>query len=292
MKILSLNVWNDNRAQKQRYTAILDLCKTHNPDLICFQEATYNLVKILWKDDSLREEYEWSDDGTGSSLGTYGVLTLCRRGLSPTYTFHPFESYMERQLLQCSFTHGEDTISIGNVHLESLSYHKLRVAQLDLCDKILSVHSNAILVGDFNFCSYRNYRESEAALENDSLKIALPGWIDIWPTLKDTVVEKGYTFDTDVNLMLVGKAHEQMRYDRVCCKLSTWKPVDIRLIGNEEVHTHDTSVEVGKEAAESKSSDSMIAGRTKLKLKLDLHAPPKHIFISDHFGLLSTFEIV
>lgn len=59
------------------------------------------------------------------------------------------------------------------------------------------------------------YPPDESPLENLNVDATFKkeeGWADVWPLLRPD--EKGYTFDSAVNEMLLDI--EQMRYDRVC----------------------------------------------------------------------------
>lgn len=56
-------------------------------------------------------------------------------------------------------------------------------------------------------------------------------WIDVWPHIHPT--KKGYTFDSQVNEMLIHA--EQMRYDRVLLRSSDWVPTKIELIGTKGI---------------------------------------------------------
>merc|ERR1719502_1450062 len=99
---------------------------------------------------------------------------------------------MARQLL---VTQLED-FAIGTVHLESLANHPTRQEQLRICKSVLASHKNAILVGDFNFDSERNFAPPHDPLENEALAQIMPDYIDLWPSLR---AERGLTFDSTVN---------------------------------------------------------------------------------------------
>jgi hypothetical protein len=85
------------------------------------------------------------------------------------------------------------------------------------------------------------------------------GWADVWPHLRPD--EKGYTFDSQVNKMLLDI--EQMRYDRVLFRSNTgtWRPTKIEMLGNQRIGTEATEI------------SSQIP-----------------LFPSDHFGLVTEFE--
>jgi len=82
---------------------------------------------------------------------------------------------------------------------------------------------DAVLTGDFNFCS-------SWAAENANLD---PDFVDLWPALRGRA--PGYSEDTDVNVMLRNvKANEkQVRFDRVLLRSAggPWRPRPIELLG-------------------------------------------------------------
>lgn len=91
--------------------------------------------------------------------------------------------------------------------------------------------------------------------QNDVLATALPGFHDVWPFLHQQSGHKGYTFDATANPLIDRpRPDERMRYDRVMARMasrSRRRPVGIELVGNEPMETG--------------------------------------LFLSDHFGLLTTF---
>jgi len=203
-------------------------------------------------------------------------------------------------------------VTISTVHLESLSNADVRESQLRVCADVLQAPSNidsALLCGDFNFCSYRNFDARREGLENDVLGRVLPAFVDLWPFLRhhnrsapSTVVaeaggggggggaaaavaavaeeEKGYTFDTEINTMLEGKKHERMRYDRILFKRasgplpSPLEPLSIQIVGDSPIGAEEVSDTVVRSVFSTPEKQ------------------PRSIFISDHFGLLATFNVV
>ena len=126
------------------------------------------------------------------------------------FSFTDFEnSNMGRHLLAMSCEidgKGKSrNVNVGCVHLESLNYAKIRKEQLRACNSLLPP-GRSILVGDFNFCSERNY-DGSLPLENDCLSDVIPSYQDVWQKLKPG--DKGYTFDSQINKML--RKFEQAR---------------------------------------------------------------------------------
>jgi len=176
------------------------------------------------------------------------------------------------------------SLACATVHLESLNNEGTRKEQLRIAEHVLRPFDNAILVGDFNFDSSINfyqlllarssmidsqildpavpYPPDTVPLENNNLGeiFKTEEWIDVWPELHPN--EKGYSFDSAVNGMLLDI--EQMRYDRVIfrSKNKTWIPKNISLLGTKRIEN---------ESAEIHSDIPL--------------------FPSDHFGLVAMIEI-
>ena len=172
--------------------------------------------------EPLFENYTTNAEPT--DVDPYGTIILCRKSLSPSFSVTDLPSRMGRKLM---VTHIPGGVTIGSVHFESLANEKLRQQQLKICNSLLNKVDNLnILVGDFNFYSYRNFN-GRGPLENRVLGEEMPGFIDAWEEKvrkmngsenkeKEKEKDKGYTFDTDINEMLTDShPHERMRYDRV-----------------------------------------------------------------------------
>jgi len=214
---------------------------------------------------------------------------------------------MERDLLLVRLTtRGGAPCVVGVVHLESRANENLREAQLQACARVLECEGNAILLGDFNFCSQWSYRDMQQSrggngdaappsetfrdaasraqglpshlpvapaaprpLENAALASVLPAYLDAWVAGGSTA--PGYTFDSTSNLML--RDYEQMRYDRVLYKLPGARLDSCTLIGTRELP--------------GAGVPAMPAG--------GYTTPPRRgrpVFISDHFGVRAVFAFV
>ena len=92
-------------------------------------------------------------------------------------------------------------------------------SQLALIYPILRRAENALLVGDFNFCS--SWDDEEESIE--------PDFRDLWPLLRGD--DPGYTQDTDVNVMRrhVEREIKQVRFDCILYRGSgaAWRPISI-----------------------------------------------------------------
>jgi len=157
------------------------------------------------------------------------------------------------------------------VHLESLNFAPQRKYQIKECAKELERYersSDTMLMGDFNFCSYRNFDKYSKPLENDNLKNHIPQYVDLWAQIHPE--RKGYTFDSERNPIII--KFERMRYDRIMHKSQSFKAKDIFLYG-----THTVKLS-------SKKPEKLKGEGIPHSLLL-----PDTIPLSDHFGLAAFF---
>eukprot|EP00418_Pyrodinium_bahamense_P093191 CAMPEP_0179026728 /NCGR_PEP_ID=MMETSP0796-20121207/8667_1 /TAXON_ID=73915 /ORGANISM="Pyrodinium bahamense, Strain pbaha01" /LENGTH=339 /DNA_ID=CAMNT_0020722823 /DNA_START=16 /DNA_END=1035 /DNA_ORIENTATION=- len=222
--VLTLNVWFDQKLREARTEALVAVIKSIPLGVCCLQEVVPEVAQILTQ--SL-PGWSSSDPGDGSSVEPYGVMTLVAPGLPAEFTFHNLETNMWRRLLVCNLG---GMLVVGNVHLESLSNQPLREMQLRACSDVLGPLPNALLVGDFNFDSQRNFKAPHVPLDNVALAKCLHGFVDVWPALR---ADRGCTFNSQVNPYIAQE--EAMRYDRVMAQLSSWRPSSIELMGHEPV---------------------------------------------------------
>jgi endonuclease/exonuclease/phosphatase family metal-dependent hydrolase len=270
VSVLTWNVWFDLYKQSERYNDILRVCDHYKPDVICFQEVTQNFMKFLLQ-HNIMKDYDCSDNGSCSTIGRYGVLSLAKKSLSPSFEFSSFPTHMGRKLLVTKFSVQNEMFAVGNVHLESLNSQELREQQLGIAAQVLRHYPHYMLCGDFNFCSYRNYDLEKPILENLSLKTIIPEFEDVWEKLQGN--EPVYTFNGKKN-RLVSDSSECMRYDRICSYFSNpnYRPVSIEML--------DQPVMVPAPS----SSDQLIP------LVASSITGEYFVYPSDHFGLFAVFK--
>lgn len=296
LNILTYNVWFEKHVQfEARARAVFDIVDRSEPDVVCLQEVLPEFVDLIlhWLSESgnLRE-YQLSGDR--ESVRPYGVLMLVRAHLRPQFEFHQLPTGMARRLLTARLevlvqrqgptalisTH--TPIVVGTVHLESLNSHPQRERQMEIARRVLEACArDSVLVGDFNFCSYRNFDERKTPLENDSLARRMPNHVDLWPLLKRSDEEPGFTFDSEVNRMIAQR--EQMRYDRVVANTPSWRAVDIRIVGNERIGGPPS-------AAEAELVPPPRDGFTTPPRRVPKQPSDTGIWPSDHFGLLARLD--
>lgn len=293
LSLLCWNLWFATFAYDIRMAMVNDIIGDLLPDIVCLQEVLPQYIPML-KEQLWSDQYSMSDSGTGGSVDPYGVLILVKKKLSPTFSFYDMPTEMGRRLVTAVIPCRTDTLVIGGVHLESLKYHSTRMAQLEVCARVLKAHKNAILCGDFNFCSYRNF-SGDGELENNCLASILPEYTDAWPALHPD--DKGYTFDSAVNPVI--HKYERMRYDRVLHRLD-----------DRQVVAHSIALEGVVSAAEQRG---LYPEQTADATPVDPYSTPKkkipiivraskggelsnedlaEVFPSDHFGLLAVFNVL
>lgn len=222
LTLVTWNVWFAPYAFEARFRALLGVISARRPDIVCLQEIIPESLAMLLAEPWIRDEYRISD-ARGDTFDSYGVVILSRlpvRALS----LSELPSHMGRKLLWAELDSGAGSLVAGAVHLESLKPNRdVRAEQLSEIFPILrSAGADALLAGDFNFCS-------SWAAENANLD---PEFVDLWPALRGRA--PGYTEDTDVNTMLrnVKRKDKKVRFDRVLLRSSgAWQPRSIELLG-------------------------------------------------------------
>lgn len=271
IKILTWNIWFDKLQLSARTSAIASIIASRRPVVACLQEVTPAAFRILRAELSPFFFFSPYDETC-----SYSTLTLVDRGIesNPHFRRCDFETSDQGRFLQVAVL--GCGIRVGNVHLESLNNHTIRIEQLETSKTFFNAHDGpSLLCGDFNFCGWANYDSRKPLpLENDDLARLLPDFIDAWPAANPG--DKGYTFDSDANSMLAGrvKQRERFRFDRVL-----FKPAGrLRL---------ESAVLLGTEPINAPASSSAPPAST-------FSTPPRDaseaLFCSDHFGLLADFS--
>ena len=236
LRLVTWNMWFDHRDQAQRFDALMVEVLALNPDVVCLQEVTPQVLSAIEASALLQTTYEHSPE----PVYPYGCLILARRTLHPTFANTPLPSKMGRSMVTCVVEGHMGALPgvVGTVHLESLNAPAVRAAQLRACAAALAPHANAVLCGDFNFDDtqawgdwHRKECDRIRPLENDVLGIALPEFEDVWPLLYPGV--RGATFDGAHNSVCIADRHEVMRYDRVLIKRGQWHVTSIALLGKQ-----------------------------------------------------------
>jgi tyrosyl-DNA phosphodiesterase 2 len=202
--LVTWNVWFGRFRFAERLRALLDVVRAQDPDVICLQEIVRASLATILEEPWIRAGYRISDV-RGDTFDDYGVVILTRlpvRALS----IEALPSRMDRCMVTAEVEVAGRPLAVGSVHLESIEHNRdARRKQLAIASARLKARGvDAVLAGDFNFCS-------SWAEENDRID---PAFVDLWPALRR---DPGYSEDTSINTMRFaakGKV-EQVRFDRV-----------------------------------------------------------------------------
>lgn len=227
ISLVTWNVWFSARDFEPRFRALLDVVRSRDPDVVCFQEIIPESLELLLDEPWVRSRYALSDT-TGESFDSYGVVMLSRLPVG-SFSFRELPTSMGRRLLTADVTTAAGPITIGTVHLESMKHNaETRGEQLaEIFPALRGRGPDSILCGDFNFCS--TWPEENGRIE--------PDFIDVWPALHPR--EPGWSEDTTVNRMLesIEGRTKKVRYDRVLLRspVGRWQPRSIELLGTEPI---------------------------------------------------------
>lgn len=238
LSVLTWNIWFDRHEWSHRMEFILAEINRLQPDFVCLQEVIPKFENLLLNSEAAKY-YTISPFYNVHNSG-YGVIMLAKKAYECQFNFVEFPTNMGRMLLIGSTIVAGRSLAVATAHFESLDNHPLRQEQLKIAARSLANYDTAILTGDFNFCSYRNYKADTLPLDNDCLQQIVPDYVDLWPALKGNDpnntdrTSKGYTFDSTVNKNIT--QIEVARYDRVIARSSSgWQPTSIEIVGSEPI---------------------------------------------------------
>lgn len=251
LKLLTFNIWFDEKAQSTRMHALGSLIERECPDIFAFQEVSPPLAKLLAAQPWYKHYF------VSPGIPGHPYYTILGSRVRPIDMQRiPFEnSIMGRDVLICSVSlptiHGSQNITVACTHLESQrKFGAVREKQLQASLQLLSKAKQgsdfAVLMGDMN----------AKGPELNHL-IAQADWRDAWIAAHPQ--DKGFTCDNTVNSNLEQGYTYRARLDRVYFRSSGSAPQleDIRIVGDSPCSKTVTP----------------------------------HLFISDHFGLITTFTI-
>jgi tyrosyl-DNA phosphodiesterase 2 len=203
---------------------LLALLEERRPDVIALQEVTLPFLAGIRATPWIQREY-FVSDFMGSTVQSYGVALLSRFPFESLES-HTLTSRMDRTLLLAHIPVNGTRLAVGTMHLESLDSAAIRASQLEQVFKTVAQDRDALLMGDFNFCS--SWPEEQSRIP--------AAYADAWSTLR---AEPGYTEDPAVNRMLrkMKKEREAVRFDRILLRSEKpgWVPVSVELLGTKPV---------------------------------------------------------
>jgi endonuclease/exonuclease/phosphatase family metal-dependent hydrolase len=223
---VTFNVWFGERCFEERFLALMALLEQRRPDVIALQEVTTPFLAGLRATPWIRRDYTLSDF-MGSTLSSYGVALLSRLPVE-SMALHDLPTRMDRKLLLGYLLVNDTRLAVATVHMESLvDSAPWRARQLEQIFRTLKGERDAILMGDFNFCS--SWAEEQACLDRQ--------YMDVWSALHAD--KPGYTADIALNPMLAASSKDKKssRYDRVLVRSDVpgWEPESVELIGTEPI---------------------------------------------------------
>jgi endonuclease/exonuclease/phosphatase family metal-dependent hydrolase len=301
VKLLTYNIWFDDTFLRARTHQIARLLSAAAPDIACLQEVTAESYSILLKE--LEERYDFSPLCEERSY--FATMMVAKRYSSHFHTVR-MPSEMGRFLLvgrvRMSQVGAEDLVVVTS-HFESMSSRPLRRRQLAIAAETLREFPGRwVLCGDFNFCSYQNFRGRQPNdLENTVLADVLPKFHDVWPLLHPAPTAestddswRGYTFDSEKNLNIIQE--EKMRYDRIVVSADASstglrvEPTWISLFGEDPVE-RDLLAQFPPEAG------VLLELPARAHTSDPFSTPPKAtademvVYPSDHFGLVAEIQL-
>ncbi len=215
LRLMTWNVWFNERAQKIRMQSILDTIESYEPEIIGLQELTKEGIKSLEDPEQILSEYHKIESDVSLLQGYWeGLYTRLEPGPSSGRTEYEW-THMGRGLTVLHYPALD--LVVGTTHLESMDRAKFRQAQAkEAFERLDSIGTrNAALMGDMNL-----YHE-------ESLEPLPPGWMDSWDVLHPH--EKGWTRDSQRNKMLENPTQE--RLDRIFIRTKDYQLSKIHLLG-------------------------------------------------------------
>jgi tyrosyl-DNA phosphodiesterase 2 len=215
MKIVTQNLWFDSHQRQARMEGHVAQWQACDADIVAVQEATLACLRPLLDHPWLKSNL-WSSASIESDASWQGVVVFSKVPPQKVW-LTSLPGSMGRRLLNVQF----NSLHLGVVHLESTSgAGPVRAQQLSTVFAQLSTSPDALLVGDFNFCS--------TSSENDQLPA---DYLDLWPHLHPG--ETGWTHDTGINTMMLKQFRKEKfaRYDRMLLRSGSWRPIAIDRLG-------------------------------------------------------------
>ena len=261
--------FNEGVRVAERMRAIGRIIAARNPHVVCLQEVTPNIKRLLAADRSWWDRYEVAC--SEPAMTPYFTLLLVAKGhLAAPGSRQDFRnatarSRMGRDLALARVRFRGKELAVATSHLESYvwqtkeSHAKERTAQFREALEVLRTApsgKNAIFVGDTN---WDEKTDGEMQLP--------PGFRDAWRALHPD--DPGFTYDAKRNTMLLGGL--QKRLDRAVVSLTDFELRSVQLVGTEKL----PGVTYQKE-------------RTK---RGQPYWEEMDVLPSDHFGLLLTLKL-
>lgn len=209
IKILSYNLWFEGYKFYERMESLIPLIEETNNDVLCFQEVTPEMFKIL-RAKLGKYKHCYPKDVSKN----YEVVFFSKYIFDNESTYF-LPTKMNRSLRVVKITIGNHQFTIGNCHFESeFKTEYKNETKLDQYRIVKSILDNIkdIYEKDVILCCDSNILESEEEyFFNEN------GWNDCWKLLGNDYNKFTYDYDTNEHLILLGRKYRS-RLDRILCK--------------------------------------------------------------------------
>lgn len=226
LRCLTWNVWSGDYGFEERCERLLRDLRQSSADIIALQEVTPALLNRLLSCAWVRRDYILSEV-TPPGATAFDQLTLFRRPPRAVRRI-PLPSKMRRTALLAEVDTPDGVLAVVNVHLESMQFlEAVRAEQLAVLFQELEPYDQALILGDFNFCS--SWPQENGRLDSR--------YSDLWAVLHPEL--PGYTEDTTLNSMRLAqtKKTKHVRFDRILLRddRGKWSPRAIDLLGRQPI---------------------------------------------------------
>jgi tyrosyl-DNA phosphodiesterase 2 len=226
--------------------AIRSLSTYWSTKTICLQEVSGRWLNFFLNLDWIKNNYYCTDNSTWRIDESFGLsnIIFSKYPIQDAYHYGLMSVQMDAYLTIKIM----DNINIGTFQLHSSAeFTDFRIGQLRTISDLIKGQEKIILCGDFNF------GDGEKWVENETITALFNKFTDVW---KDKYPDnKGYTEDTDINIMRYKvkdpQKKKQERFDKYLIKELEYNEIEI----------------FGKDSIESRTIE------------------PNTIWPSDHFGL-------
>jgi|SaaInlStandDraft_4_1057021.scaffolds.fasta_scaffold04958_2 exonuclease III/uncharacterized protein (UPF0248 family) len=200
-----------------RMPTILHYLEQYNADIVCLQEITIPMKKILMDNNFIKNNYYV----TGNEPKVYGQITLTKYMPVEQNLVALNANDMKKYITITCLNSMEEKIDFVNIHLTSVCQVDSTNKQKIQLDQLFSdlINEKAMIIGDYN----------------NELPIDKEDFNDVWTLLKPN--DDGFTFDYMNNSLCnrLTRAHVRMRLDRFLSRKVT--STDINIIFNESLNS-------------------------------------------------------
>eukprot|EP01127_Copromyxa_protea_P008439 TRINITY_DN1938_c0_g1_i2.p1 TRINITY_DN1938_c0_g1~~TRINITY_DN1938_c0_g1_i2.p1 ORF type:complete len:173 (+),score=15.84 TRINITY_DN1938_c0_g1_i2:495-1013(+) len=146
---------------KPRIVPLLDIISKKHPHIVCLQEVTVPILRLIEAQDWIRKEYIIVTCPSVQGSSGYGLAILTRLKTSAIFVSR-FPTRLGRSLLGLKFKLNGQVVFVATNHLESYAKDRpTREQQLEVAKETLTSGSDqAFLMGDFNWASEAERSES------------------------------------------------------------------------------------------------------------------------------------